>query len=114
MAAHFTNMGQAPSTLLGFTCGDVLIDAEAQVDGIVDALESSLGRVFTKCAHLHNALYTILITPNHIDHSRAVRDVITSGLTREDCINSGSTGNSPYGGDDQSLAKLTTLRRTSS
>lgn len=77
MVAHFIDVGQANSTLLEFPCGAVLIDAGAQDEEHMEGLVEYLSRFFDEQRpDLERTLDSILITHNHIDHTRALRAVV--------------------------------------
>jgi competence protein ComEC len=77
MVAHFIDVGQANATLLEFPCGAVLVDAGAQDEEHVAALVDYLSRFFDEQRpDLGRTLDSILITHNHIDHTRALRAVV--------------------------------------
>src|ERR1700757_1143581 len=76
MVAHYIDGAQANATLLEFSCGAVLIDAGAQDDDHIANLTSYLHTVFDKRPDLHNTLELVIITHNHIDHTRALRAVV--------------------------------------
>lgn len=75
MVAHFVDVGQANATLLEFPCGAVLVDAGAQDDAHVDALTAYLEGIFGRRPDLKRTIDLVLITHNHIDHTRALRAV---------------------------------------
>jgi len=78
MAAHFIDMGQADCTLLEFPCGAVIIDAGAQDDDVfVPRLIDYLEKFFQRRTDLHRTLDSIIITHNHIDHTRALPKIVT-------------------------------------
>jgi len=90
MKAHIIDMGQANATLLEFPCGAVLIDAGAQDEEKVDELVRFLNEFFTRRLDLNRTLKSIIITHNHIDHTRALRKVVEmQGLTVERYIDHG-------------------------
>ena len=76
MYAHFINVGQADATLLEFPCGAILIDAGAQDDASVDTLVEYLGDFFEDRPDLNKTLESIIVTHNHIDHTRALRRIV--------------------------------------
>jgi len=76
MTAHFINVGQAHSTLLEFSCGAVLIDAGAQDDTSQITLLNYLNVFFKRRSDLSRTLDLVLIRHNHIDHTRALRQII--------------------------------------
>ena len=87
MKAHFIDMGQANAALLEFPCGAVLIDAGAQDEEKVDELVRFLNDLFARRQDLGRTLKSIIITHNHIDHTRALRTVVEmEGLTVERTI----------------------------
>ncbi len=75
MNAHYINVGQADAALLEFSCGAVLIDAGSQDDDHTDNLLTYLDSFFSKRGDLNNTLDAIMITHNHIDHTRALKEV---------------------------------------
>ncbi len=91
MFAHYIDMGQADATLLEFPCGAILIDAGAQDDAHVDTLVNYLETFFTARPDLNNTLSSIIITHNHIDHTRALREVVEK-FTVERYIDNGQLG----------------------
>lgn len=91
MHAHFINVGQGDATLLEFPCGAILIDAGAQDAANVDVLVNYLEDFFKRRSDLKNTLNTILITHNHIDHTRALRSVIEK-FTVQNYIDNGQLG----------------------
>jgi len=76
MTAHFVDVGQGDATLLEFPCGAMLIDAGAQDDEHVAALTNYLKKFFAKRADLNNTLESVIITHNHLDHTKALRAVV--------------------------------------
>ena len=76
MRAHYINVGQADATLLEFPCGAIPIDACDQDDGHVTSLTDYLTDFFQGRTDLNNTLESIIITHNHIDHTRALREVV--------------------------------------
>src|SRR5687768_15102080 len=75
MQAHFLPVGQAHATLLEFPCGAALIDAGAQDAESVARLQAYLDQFFDRRTDLNRTLDLILITHNHIDHTRALREI---------------------------------------
>ena len=75
MKAHFIDVGQGDATLLEFPCAAVLIDAGGDKQGEEDLL-LYLERFFQRRKDLGNRLDSIFITHTHIDHNRALRDVV--------------------------------------
>jgi len=88
MYVHFINAGQADATLLEFPCGTVLIDAGAQDDAHVTALVDYLKDFFQRKSNLNNTLNSVLITHNHIDHTKALR-AVAENFTIENYIDNG-------------------------
>lgn len=97
MTAHFVNVGQAHATLLEFTCGAVLIDAGAQDDAFQDALVNYLEQFFKRRSDLNRTLDSILITHNHIDHTRAL-PLVVEAFTVERYLDNGFVNGSGVGG----------------
>jgi competence protein ComEC len=89
MTAHFINVGQAHATLLEFQCGAMLVDIGSQDDDHTAALTAYLTAFFARRTDLSNTLESILITHNHIDHTRALRPVIEGGVTVRRFIDNG-------------------------
>ena len=81
MFAHFINVGQANSTLLEFSCGAILINAGASDDDHIANLTDYLHTFFQDRTDLNNTLESIIITHNHIDHTRALVWIL-SDLTK--------------------------------
>lgn len=75
MYVHYIDVGQADSALLEFSCGAILIDAGSQDDTYTDKLLSYLDSFFDKRNDLNSTLDAIMITHNHIDHTRALKEV---------------------------------------
>lgn len=81
MQAHFLPVGQAHATLLEFPCGAALIDAGAQDDESVARLLAYLNEFFDRRTDLQRTLHLVLITHNHIDHTRALREIVDRPAT---------------------------------
>ena len=96
MTVHFIDVGQADATLLEFPCGAVLIDAGAQDDDHVDELIDYLTEFFNGRSDLNQSLDLVLITHNHIDHTRALREVVEA-FSVERFIDSGHSGGTGTG-----------------
>jgi beta-lactamase superfamily II metal-dependent hydrolase len=97
MTAHFMNVGQAHATLLEFACGAVLIDVGAQDDASQDVLVDYLEQFFKRRSDLGRTIDSILITHNHIDHTRALRRVVET-FTVERYLDNGFVTGSGVGG----------------
>ena len=76
MRVHYIDVGQADATLLEFPCGAILIDAGAQDDDHVTALTNYLTGFFQGRTDLNDTLESIIITHNHIDHTRGLKEVV--------------------------------------
>ena len=92
MYAHFINVGQADATLLEFPCGAILIDAGAQDDSHIDSLINYLAGFFQSRPDLNNTLESVLVTHNHIDHTRALRRVVETFTVKRFIDNGQSQG----------------------
>lgn len=92
MSAHFVAVGQAHATLLEFPCGAVLIDAGSQDDAHTDALVTYLKKVFERRTDLGNTLDSIIITHNHIDHTKALKAVVQNFTVKKYIDNGLLTG----------------------
>jgi competence protein ComEC len=75
MTAHFIDVGQAHATLLEFPCGAMLIDAGSDADHD-SSLVAYLTKFFQRRSDLSRTLDVVLITHNHIDHTRSLRAVV--------------------------------------
>ena len=105
MTAHFINVGQGHSTLLEFSCGAMLIDAGAQDDDHEQALVDYIEKFFARRTDLSRTLESILITHNHIDHTRALRQVVNT-FTVERYLDNGFTEGSGTGGPNALKAEV--------
>ena len=109
MAAHFIDVGQGDATLLEFPCGAILIDAGGQNASTTAGLVSYLSDFFDRRTDLERILASIIITHNHVDHTRALREVVESGVTVERFIENGQRGGFPEG--DRDVSWLNDLAR---
>ena len=89
MAAHFIDVGQGDATLLEFPCGAVLIDAGGQSEATTAALVAYLDSFFDRRADLERTLQSIMTTHNHVDHTRALRELLESGIDVERFVENG-------------------------
>ena len=94
MTAHFIDVGQANATLLEFPCGAVLIDAGAQSADHIPDLLAYLDDFFRGRPDLTTTLDALFITHNHVDHTRALREVIER-FTVKRLIENGQRGGMP-------------------
>lgn len=92
MRAHFINVGQGDATLLEFACGTVLIDAGAENATTEQALLDYISDVFQARADLNNTINSIVITHNHIDHTRALQAVVET-FTVNNVVENGQRAN---------------------
>jgi beta-lactamase superfamily II metal-dependent hydrolase len=76
MYAHIVDVGQGNAALLEFPCGAMLIDAGGQNDATTERLLDYLDEFFARRDDLRNTLEGIIITHNHVDHTRALREVV--------------------------------------
>src|SRR5688500_9249837 len=90
MTAHFMDVGQGHATLLEFPCGAMLVDAGAADTAFTRRLVDYLHRFFARRTDLNRTLNAVLITHNHIDHTRALRTIVDS-FTVERYIDNGFT-----------------------
>lgn len=97
MTAHFIDVGQAHATLLEFPCGATLIDAGSQDDEHETALLTYLETFFDRRTDLNRTLDSVLITHNHLDHTRSLRRIVEE-FTVERYIDNGFTTGSGRGG----------------
>lgn len=99
MRAHFIDVGQGDATLLEFPCGAVLIDAGGQNGDTTKDLLRYLRDFFTSRPDLNQTFDSIIITHNHVDHTRALREVVES-FKVERFIENGQRGGFPGGDKD--------------
>jgi beta-lactamase superfamily II metal-dependent hydrolase len=99
MTAHFIDVDQAHATLLEFSCGAVLVDVGSQDDASADDLVNYLNEFFKRRNDLSRTLNSILITHNHIDHTRVLRRLIeTEKMVVEHYVDNGfTTGSGRFG-----------------
>lgn len=76
MIVHFVNVGQGAAALLEFPCGAMLIDAGGQDDEHVEHLIDYLNDFFRRRSDLNSTLESIIISHQHIDHTKALRRVV--------------------------------------
>lgn len=76
MRVHFIDVLQGDAALLEFPCGAVLIDAGGQNREAVQSLIGYLNGFFARRPDLHRTIDTIFITHTHVDHNRALRDIV--------------------------------------
>ena len=97
MTAHFIDVGQAHATLLEFSCGAMLIDAGTQDDEHETKLLAFLEAFFTRRSDLNRTLDSILITHNHLDHTRSLRRVVETFTVERYIDNGFTTGSGRFG-----------------
>ena len=97
MTAHFIDVGQAHATLLEFPCGATLIDAGSQDDAHEAALLAYLEKFFERRADLHRTLDSVLITHNHLDHTRSLRRIVETFNVERYIDNGFTTGSGRVG-----------------
>lgn len=76
MRAHYIDVGQGDATLLEFPTGAVLIDAGAATQEDVEALVEYLDAFFVRRTDLDRTIDSIIITHNHVDHTKGLREVV--------------------------------------
>lgn len=76
MRAHFINVGQGNATLLEFSCGAILIDAGGEGPITQAEVTRYLDRFFLRRTDLKRTLNSVIITHPHVDHNRALKDVL--------------------------------------
>ena len=100
MTAHFINVGQGDATLLEFPCGAVLIDAGGQDEDSEANLINYLRAFFERRTDLNNTIDLVIITHPHIDHNRALREVVNN-FTVKKYIDNGIRRVAPPGSTNQ-------------
>jgi competence protein ComEC len=75
MVAHFIDVGQGSAALLEFACGAVMIDVGGQGTQDTNNLLAFLRTFFARRTDLNSTLAAILITHNHVDHTRGLVEV---------------------------------------
>ncbi len=108
MVAYFIDVGQGDAALLEFSCGAVMIDAGGQDQSDVEHLMAYLGERFAERPDLDSTIATVLVTHNHVDHTRALVPVVTTFRVRH-VIEHGLRGG-PGDVGDSSLVRLELLR----
>lgn len=78
MRAHYIDVGQGDATLLEFSCGAVLIDAGGFSSATNSILTDYLRRFFDRREDLNDTLSAIFVTHTHVDHNRALKEVVSS------------------------------------
>lgn len=76
MRAHFINVGQGNATLLEFSCGAILIDAGGEGPNTQAEVTRYLDRFFSRRTDLKRTLNSVIVTHPHVDHNRALKDVL--------------------------------------
>ena len=95
MVAHFIDVGQGDAALLEFSCGAILIDAGGEMTNEVDGparLISYLEEFFERRQDLGNTLDLVALTHPHIDHTRAIPDVLEAFTIRSAIDNGMDSG----------------------
>jgi beta-lactamase superfamily II metal-dependent hydrolase len=111
MTAHFIDVGQAHATLLEFPCGAMLIDVGTQDDAHETTLVNYLESFFARRADLGRTLESILITHNHLDHTRSLRRVVET-FNVERYIDNGFTTGSGRAGPNWLREEVAAGRRS--
>lgn len=99
MYAHFIDVGQGDAALLEFSCGAILVDAGGQNAGTTQGLVSYLTTFFAARSDLNSTLESIIVTHNHVDHTRALREVVEA-FTVNRFIENGQRGGFAQGDQD--------------
>jgi len=107
MYAHFIDVGQGDATLLEFDCGAILIDCGGQNGDTSDDLIEYLDEFFNDRTDLNRTIESIVITHNHVDHTRALREVVEA-FTVNRVIHSGLLGSSNRDPGDADIRWLST------
>ncbi len=110
MTAHFIDVGQAEAVLLEFPCGAMLVDAGSDEEH-GDALVAYLTRFFQRRTDLNRTLDVVLITHNHIDHTRSLRAVI-EGFTVKRYFDNGFISGSGVGNPNWLKREVAEARQT--
>lgn len=82
---HFINVGQADSILVELPKAALLVDAggEDTVDGRdADHLVGYLNQFFGRRTDLNRTIHTVIVSHPHIDHTRALMDVLNAFRVR--------------------------------
>lgn len=98
MVAHFIDVGQGDAALLEFSCGAVMIDAGGQAASDVSHLVDYLRAFFQRRTDLQSTLATILVSHDHVDHTRGLRKVV-EGFHVENVVENGRHGARGDAGD---------------
>lgn len=76
MVVHYIDVGQGAAALVEFPCAAILIDAGGQDDAHVDHLLEYVREFFQRRTDLNNTLQSIIITHQHVDHTKALQRVV--------------------------------------
>jgi competence protein ComEC len=76
MTVHVLSAGQALATLIEFPCGMMMIDTGSQDAAHEDRIVSYIDKVFASRPDLPKTLQLVLITHNHIDHTRSLPKIV--------------------------------------
>jgi competence protein ComEC len=110
MTAHFIDVGQANATLLEFPCGAMLVDVGTQDDEHQQKLMQYLDDFFARRIDLNRTINTLIITHNHIDHTRSLRQVVET-FTVERFVDNGFIQGSGVGGPNWLKGEVQAGRR---
>jgi competence protein ComEC len=104
MYARFVDVGQGHATILEFACGAMLIDAGGESDSTTAVLLGSLESLFRRRPDLNRTLATIIVTHNHVDHTRALREILER-FGVDHLVENGQRGGHPAGDVDVKWAE---------
>lgn len=95
---HYINVGQGDATLLQFKCGAILIDAGAQDQEHVNKMITYIQGVFDDNLNLNNTLDAIIITHDHPDHTKGLKELMQEFTVNKIIYNGieGSRGDLPW------------------
>ena len=92
MTVHFVDVGQALTTLIELPCGTMLFDVGSQDDAHQATLLQHLNDFFARRSDLNRTIDLVLISHNHIDHTRSLREVVEAFTVRRYIDNGFTTG----------------------
>lgn len=104
---HFVYVGQGDAAVLEFSCGIVLIDAGGQNDETTAGLVRYLHDVFARRPELGDTIQAVFITHNHVDHNRALPEVVRTFRVQR-VIENGQRGGSTRDHGDAAMRWLET------
>jgi competence protein ComEC len=79
MRAHFLDVGQGSAAVLEFPCAAILVDTGGELNGEFDSTDELIDRLdefFARRTDLNRTFHSFVLTHQHIDHTRGVKEVL--------------------------------------